>query len=217
MPTIELLRENRLLPMTADQVVAGIDWARKTTRFPSWTPQASRSSGSLSGTPPQGCGSCFAGSTASARANPTDKGKAGSKYHILCDANGLRCTPCSPRRAPTTSSCSSRCWRPTPRCADAPAGPAPTRQAARGQGLRLPPLRRLPAQPRDQVRIARRGIENKSKLGRVRWVVERTISWLHAPAAHPRVHRHQRQPTDQDRVLRPGLNKSGQNCGTVTP
>ena len=29
-----------------------------------------------------------------------------------------------------------------------------------------------------KVRIARRGIEDKSKLGRVRWVVERTISWL---------------------------------------
>jgi hypothetical protein len=29
-----------------------------------------------------------------------------------------------------------------------------------------------------KVRIARRGIEDKSKLGRVRWVVERTIYWL---------------------------------------
>jgi transposase len=29
-----------------------------------------------------------------------------------------------------------------------------------------------------KVRIARRGIEDKSKLGRVRWVVERTISWV---------------------------------------
>jgi len=29
-----------------------------------------------------------------------------------------------------------------------------------------------------KVRIARREIEDKSKLGRVRWVVERTISWL---------------------------------------
>ena len=28
------------------------------------------------------------------------------------------------------------------------------------------------------VRIARRGIEDKTKLGRHRWVVERTISWL---------------------------------------
>jgi transposase len=31
---------------------------------------------------------------------------------------------------------------------------------------------------RIKVRIARRGIEDKSKLGRVRWVIERTISWL---------------------------------------
>jgi transposase len=29
-----------------------------------------------------------------------------------------------------------------------------------------------------KVRIPRRGIDDKSKLGRVHWVVERTISWL---------------------------------------
>jgi hypothetical protein len=29
-----------------------------------------------------------------------------------------------------------------------------------------------------KVRVARRGIEDKSKLGRVYWVIERTISWL---------------------------------------
>lgn len=29
-------------------------------------------------------------------------------------------------------------------------------------------------------RIARRGIESKQHLGRHRWVVERTIAWLHA-------------------------------------
>jgi transposase len=29
-----------------------------------------------------------------------------------------------------------------------------------------------------KVRIARRGIEDKTKLGRHRWVVERTVSWL---------------------------------------
>jgi transposase len=28
-------------------------------------------------------------------------------------------------------------------------------------------------------RIARKGIESKERLGRVRWVVERTFSWLH--------------------------------------
>lgn len=29
-------------------------------------------------------------------------------------------------------------------------------------------------------RIARKGVESKKKLGRHRWVVERTLSWLHA-------------------------------------
>jgi transposase len=29
-----------------------------------------------------------------------------------------------------------------------------------------------------KVRIARRGIEGKSRLGRVRWIIERTTSWL---------------------------------------
>jgi IS5 family transposase len=28
-------------------------------------------------------------------------------------------------------------------------------------------------------RIARRGLESRTKLGRYRWVVERTIAWLH--------------------------------------
>jgi transposase len=28
-------------------------------------------------------------------------------------------------------------------------------------------------------RIARRGLESRAKLGRYRWVVERTIAWLH--------------------------------------
>jgi len=38
--------------------------------------------------------------------------------------------------------------------------------------------RRYPTRRGIKVRIARRGIEGESRLGRVRWVVERTISWL---------------------------------------
>mgnify|MGYP001029745728 CR=1 FL=1 len=30
-----------------------------------------------------------------------------------------------------------------------------------------------------KVRIARKGVESKARLGRHRWVVERTIAWLH--------------------------------------
>lgn len=40
------------------------------------------------------------------------------------------------------------------------------------------PLPPIPAPRGIKVRIARRGTENKQRLGRHRWVVERTISWL---------------------------------------
>jgi hypothetical protein len=35
----------------------------------------------------------------------------------------------------------------------------------------------LPAPPGINIRIARQGVDNKDKLGRHRYVVERTISW----------------------------------------
>lgn len=34
-----------------------------------------------------------------------------------------------------------------------------------------------------KVRIARKGVESSERLGRYRWVVERTISWLHPSPA----------------------------------
>lgn len=40
------------------------------------------------------------------------------------------------------------------------------------------PCRRALAARRSKVRIARKGIEPKEKLGRHRWVVERTFAWL---------------------------------------
>lgn len=46
------------------------------------------------------------------------------------------------------------------------------------KGYDYPRCRRYLHRRGIKVRIARRGIEDKSKLGRVRWVVERTISWL---------------------------------------
>lgn len=54
----------------------------------------------------------------------------------------------------------------------------PTGQAARRQGLRLPPLPPLPDPPRNQGPYRPARIEGNSRLGRVRWVVERTLSWL---------------------------------------
>jgi transposase len=114
--------------------------------------------------------------------NPTDRGKAGSKYHILCDANGL------PLHAllSAANTHDSKLFEPL----------LETNPAVRGRRGRPGRPRRRPDKLHAdkgydfrrcreylhrrgiKVRIARRGIEDKSKLGRVRWVVERTISWL---------------------------------------
>jgi transposase len=42
----------------------------------------------------------------------------------------------------------------------------------------IPRCRQALTQRRIKVRIARKGIESKQKLGRHRWVVERTLAWL---------------------------------------
>ena len=61
---------------------------------------------------------------------------------------------------------------------DARQAPSPTAQAPCRQGLRLPSLRLALRKRRIIPRIARCGVEPKNRLGRYRWVVERTLSWL---------------------------------------
>ena len=114
--------------------------------------------------------------------SPTDRGKAGSKYHVLCDANGLplhiMLSAANTHDSmlfeplldtnPTVRGHHGRAGR--PRC-------RPDKlHADKGYDYRR--CRRYLTRRGIKVRIARRGIEGKSRLGRVRWVVERTISWL---------------------------------------
>ncbi|CAL9306816.1 IS5 family transposase IS1647 [Streptomyces sp. enrichment culture] len=57
----------------------------------------------------------------------------------------------------------------------------------------LPHLRRRSRGKRIGVRIARKGIESSERLGRRRWVIERTISWLSGyRRLSPRYERHSR-------------------------
>ena len=56
--------------------------------------------------------------------------------------------------------------------------PVSDRGAACRQGLRLPSMPRGLQEEEHTPRIARRGIESSEKLGRYRWVVERTLSWM---------------------------------------
>jgi IS5 family transposase len=112
-------------------------------------------------------------------ANPVDRGKPGSKLHLVCDGGGLPlaavvtaanvndttmfqavvedippvCTPAGRRRT-----------RPVKVHADKGYDSHANRAYLRRRGIRP--------------RIARRGIEPSTRLGRHRWKVERSLSWL---------------------------------------
>lgn len=114
--------------------------------------------------------------------NPTDRGKAGSKHHLIVDRNGMplavrlsaanardatqllplvdaiqpiigpRGRPGRPRKGPTKLH------------GDKAYDASDLRRALRTRGI--------------TPRVARRGIESSERLGRHRWVVERTLAWL---------------------------------------
>jgi transposase len=112
-------------------------------------------------------------------ANPVDRGKPGSKLHLVCDAIGLPLTAAvtaanvndttmfeavmddiPPIRAPT----GRRRTRPAKVHADKGYDSHANRAYLRRRGIRA--------------RIARRGMESSTRLGRHRWRVERSLSWL---------------------------------------
>ncbi|WP_255424805.1 IS5 family transposase [Corallococcus sp. CA053C] len=110
--------------------------------------------------------------------SPTDKAEAGSKHHLLVEAHGL----------PLTESVTAANVHDThelfPLVDSVPAVRMPSGQRKRRpgrlhgdkayasrksrRGLRLRSI---------APRIARPGIESKERLGRYRWVVERTLAW----------------------------------------
>jgi transposase len=114
--------------------------------------------------------------------NPTDRGKAGTKYHLLCDRNGLVLHAL----ISGANTHDSKLFEPLLETNPAVRGRRgrsgrPRRRPDKlhaDKGYDYPRCRRYLQKRGIKVRIARRGIEDKSRLGRVRWVVERTISWL---------------------------------------
>jgi transposase len=114
--------------------------------------------------------------------NPTDRGKRGSKYHLVVDRNGIPLaihvsaanTHDSTQLLPLVDAIPSiigprgRPGRPRKRPAklhaDKAYDSANLRRALRTRGI--------------TPRLARRGIHSSERLGRHRWVVERTYSWL---------------------------------------
>jgi transposase len=113
--------------------------------------------------------------------NPTDRGKLGSKHHLIVDRNGI------PLAKPTLTPANDHDSVHFERVLDSI---RPIRQR-RGRPRRRPAklhadkaydhkrCRRACRRRGITARIARRGIDSRTRLGRFRWVVERTISWLH--------------------------------------
>jgi transposase len=112
--------------------------------------------------------------------NPTDRRKAGSKHHILVDGNGtpLNIILTAANRHDSTQlmpllagmpPIAGRRGRPLikPRCV----------QADRGYDCEQ--YRRLLWQQRTRTQIGKRMTDHGSHLGVTRWVVERTLAWLH--------------------------------------
>ena len=113
--------------------------------------------------------------------NPTDRGKSGSKHHIMTDAQGI------PLSATVTAANVNEVTQALPvLIAMDPVGgkPGPKRQLPErlqgDRGYDSDPLRQALRWRGVTPVLAERNTEHGSGLGAFRWFVERTISWLHS-------------------------------------
>lgn len=112
--------------------------------------------------------------------SPVDRGKNGSKYHLLTDSQGI---PLEVLLSAGNTH-DSKLFEPLLDAAPAIRTPGPGRPRRRPEKLHADKgydnkrcrrhLRRLGI----KVRIARRGVDSSQRLGAHRWIVERTIAWL---------------------------------------
>src|ERR687886_542790 len=114
--------------------------------------------------------------------NPTDRGKRGSKYHVLVDRQGIplavQLTAANVHDTHVLEPLVDAV-QPIRRPIGAPGRPRkrPTKlHADKGYDFRF--TRRALRQRGIVPRIARRGVDSSERLGRFRWVVERTLAWI---------------------------------------
>jgi transposase len=114
--------------------------------------------------------------------NPVDRGKPGSKYHLLVDRNGIPLAV-GLSAASTHDSMLLEAMVDAVLPVKGPRG-RPGRPRQRPAKLHLdkgydyPRCRRALRARGITPRIARRGIESSERLGRHRWVIERSLAWL---------------------------------------
>lgn len=112
--------------------------------------------------------------------NPTDRGKPGSKRHVVSDRNGVPLTV-----ALTAANVhDSRVFEEMVDAVEPIKRPGRGRPRKRPEklhadkGYDFPRCREALRRRGIKGRIARRGVDSSEKLGRHRWVVERTLAWL---------------------------------------
>lgn len=111
--------------------------------------------------------------------NPTDRGKPGTKRHVIVDRQGI---PLATRLTGANRHDSAvfeeivDAIRPIRRTRGRPR----TRPAKlhADKAYDIPRCRQALTRRHIAVRIARKGVESSERLGRHRWVVERTLAWL---------------------------------------
>jgi transposase len=111
--------------------------------------------------------------------NPTDRGKAGTKRHVITDRNGI---PLATLLSAATRH-DSIYFEPL---LDA----VPAIRTAAGQRRKrpaklhadkaydIPRCRQALTRRHIAIRIARKGVDSSARLGRHRWVIERTMAWF---------------------------------------
>ncbi|MFT7836780.1 IS5 family transposase [Saccharothrix sp. BKS2] len=111
--------------------------------------------------------------------NPVDRGKSGSKIHVVTDCTGLPLAVGVSAANLHDSQAFQPMLRAIPRIRSR-RGPRRFRPAKlhADKAYDIDHLRRWLRDRGTIPRIARKGIESSQRLGRHRWVVERTISWL---------------------------------------
>ncbi|MFE5524007.1 IS5 family transposase [Streptomyces virginiae] len=125
--------------------------------------------------------------------SPVDRGRPGSRMHVLSDANGL------PLLVGVTAANTHDSLALKPMVM----GHQTRHDPYRGRHFKpqrlhadkaydVPHLRKWLRGKRIGVRMARKGVESSERLGRRRWVIERTMSWL---TGYRRLnHRYERDP-----------------------
>ncbi len=111
--------------------------------------------------------------------NPTDRGKLGSKRHIVADARGIPLVVLVSGANRHDSMMFEKCTNALPAIKGLRGKPRcrPSRLHA-DKGYDYARCRAYLKKRGIASRIARRGVESRERLGRHRWVVERTHGWF---------------------------------------